>query len=84
MIGFIFGIGTQDILSIIAERGYIWPYVPLNSKFNMILLIPMLILIIEMQAGQFFKNYDNIILFGLSYLIMFILLDFNGKGVKND
>ena len=44
----------------------------------------MLILIIEMQAGQFFKNYDNIILFGLSYLIMFILLDFNGKGVKND
>lgn len=116
---FIFGIGTQDILSIIAERGYIWPNVPhngvvemlmcfgvigsvlicfifgmllsdvlknyrLNSKFNMILLIPMLILIIEMQAGQFFKNYDNIILFGLSYLIMFILLDFNGKGVKND
>ena len=116
---FIFGIGSQEILTIIAQRGYIASYVPhngiiemlvcfgvigsvlicfifvmllsdvlknyrLNIKFNMVLLIPMLILIIEAQAGQFFKDYDNIILICMSYLVMFALLDFRVKGVRND
>lgn len=116
---FIFGIGSQEILTVIAQRGYIWPNVPHNGiiemllcfgiigsaiiffmfitliwdviikyrlvrKFNLILLIPMMVLIIEAQAGQFFKDYDNIILICMSYLVMFALLDFRVKGVRND
>lgn len=116
---FIFGIGSQEILTVIEQRGYIWPNVPHNGiiemllcfgiigsaiiffmfitliwdviikyrlvrKFNLILLIPMMVLIIEAQAGQFFKDYDNIILICMSYLVMFALLDFRVKGVRND